>query len=120
MAAYRTHLFANRDLPRMSNDSPSAARARELLHIQQLLQDAQRQLFALPDVKPVSKEAMRKTSDDLDECNYALHKCEHAWKIQDQLQRELKQQQQQQQNQDQQQEQQVQQQEQEQQHQQHQ
>ena len=44
------------------------------------------QLLMLPDAKPDCKEAMKRAQSLLEECNYALHKCQHAWKLQEQLQ----------------------------------
>jgi hypothetical protein len=69
----------------MSNESLTAERARQLLVTQRLLQDALQQLLALPDVKPVGRESSQKAQDAADECNYALHKCECAWKQQEQM-----------------------------------
>ena len=45
----------------MNADETSAARARQLLHMQRLLEEAQRRLLMLPDVAPDGKEAMKKT-----------------------------------------------------------
>ncbi len=70
----------------MSGDAANAARARQLLQTQSLMEDAQRQLLMLPDTRPDNKAALKSAQDVLDECNYALHKCENAWKLQDQQQ----------------------------------
>ncbi len=69
-----------------SSDAANAARARQLLETQSLIEDAQRQLLMLPDIRPDNKAALKSAQDVLEECNYALHKCENAWKLQDQLQ----------------------------------
>ena len=70
----------------MSGDAANAARARQLLQTQALMEDAQRQLLMLPDSRPDNKAALKSAQDVLEECNYALHKCENAWKLQDQQQ----------------------------------
>ncbi len=70
----------------MSGDAANAARARQLLQTQALMEDAQRQLLMLPDSPPDNKAALKSAQDVLEECNYALHKCENAWKLQNQQQ----------------------------------
>jgi hypothetical protein len=69
----------------MNNDDCIAVRANQLLQTQRLLQGAQRQLLTLPDAKPDNKEAVKMAQCMLEECNYTLHKCDHAWKLQEHL-----------------------------------
>ena len=79
----------------MSSGTPNVARAQQLLQTQRLLEDAQRLLLTLADCKAEGKDAVKRAEDDVNECNYALHRCEHAWKLQEQLKQQQQQQQQQ-------------------------